>query len=92
MTIYHTPKNTERLEQLYAWVSVDDGGEGIVAGNVPGFGWTPLVTGSYENALRMGKAAKQVEQATGKRIRLLKFTGRIEVYPAGEIGDRNVRP
>lgn len=62
------------LPSLWAWVAVDAmGGEGIVAGIMPGIGSTPLVTGKEK--LARGAMAKIVElmPRMGRRYELRRY-------------------
>ena len=44
--VIHDPGNEEKIDRLYAFLSIDDQGRnGIVASILPGLGSTPLVTG-----------------------------------------------
>jgi len=58
-------------EYLYAWCcedSGDDGGIGITATLT-----LPMVTVSQEIALKLKGVAKQISEAAGKEVKLIKF-------------------
>jgi hypothetical protein len=71
-----SPPNERELDELYAFLSVDDNGlRGIVAGPIPGiFGMTTFVTGSPKVLDYMRSVVPAIAKATGKRIVLYKFT------------------
>lgn len=78
MTIIHAPKNTQtRIESVYAFLSEDDGGEGLCGANVGGQ-WMPLITADPKVLDKLRHIAKQVAEMTGKKIKLVKFTTREE--------------
>lgn len=70
-----------KIEEMWAWVSVDPdtGDEGIVAANMPGLGWHPLVTGRKHLTEKMELLAQRVAKESGRKIRLVRFTSRTEV-------------
>jgi hypothetical protein len=72
--IIHSPPNERELDELYAFLSVDDKGlRGIVAGLIPGIGAQPLITGSPTVLALMKRMAPKLAKETGKRIALYKF-------------------
>lgn len=68
MTVIHDPENTQKLDKLYAYISVDENGnEGIMA--IPTqLGTTPLITGSPELFYTFGKMVDRVRDMTDKKI------------------------
>jgi hypothetical protein len=73
--IIHSPPNERELDELYAFLSVDDNGlRGLVAGFIPGIGATTFVTGSPKVLDYMRSRIPELAKATGKRIVLYKFT------------------
>lgn len=72
--IIHDPGNTQPIETIYAYLTIDDQGRhGIVAAFIPNLGSTPLVTGSRQNAKNMQPAAERVAKLTDKRVGLFAF-------------------
>lgn len=69
----HSPPNDAPLDELWAWVSVDDTGEGLIANIVPGIGATVLVTGRRSIAEQLRLYALEVSKRTDKRVRLVRF-------------------
>jgi hypothetical protein len=75
MTEYQTPPNEERIDRLYAFMSVDEKGfNGVIASILPGLGATPLVTGSRRVAHKLIPIAEKVARETGKKVGLYVFT------------------
>ncbi|MDK9739312.1 hypothetical protein KI655_18615 [Vibrio sp. D404a] len=62
------------LDYLYAFIADNGGeeGEGIIASMTP-LGATPLVTGSYETAMKMKPLAENVAEVSGKEVRMVKY-------------------
>jgi hypothetical protein len=71
-TAFMSPPNSRPLKTLYAFVSEDgDGNHGIIAhgvGNVPNL---PLVTMDERLLPAMRQIAREVKQATGKKVLLV---------------------
>lgn len=76
MTQVHDPKNTEKIDTLWAVLSVDDtGNEGMVAANIAGT-WFPIVWCYEKNTEKMLKFAAEVKANTNKKLRLVKFSSK----------------
>lgn len=69
----HSPPNEAPLADLFAFVSVDEAGEGIIASIIPDIGATLLVTGRLRITEKMKPLAEQAARQTGKRVRLVRF-------------------
>jgi hypothetical protein len=72
-TIILSPPNTQPITELYAFISVDEHGEGIVSaviGNIA----LPLVSGDLHMIEQMRPHARRCAEV--KRIELVKFTAR----------------
>ncbi len=82
--VVHTPKNyMGRIDAIWAVLSVDDGGEGVVAAPVgPGRMTIPLIAADKARLDSVIPFAKQLAPRLGKVLRLAKFTKRedIEIY------------
>jgi len=73
--IIHDPGNTDRLDEVYVFMSIDEEGRnGIVASILPELGSTPLVTGSRMAAKAMKPLAQEIAKLTGKPVGLFRFT------------------
>jgi hypothetical protein len=73
MTIHVAP-NEERINTLYAYLSIDEEGKnGICAHVIDRLGSTPLVTSKRRIAEQMRPLAKLCAKETGKRIGLFEF-------------------
>jgi hypothetical protein len=78
MTIIHTEPNEAVITELYAFLSTDETGEGIVGEMIDG-AWTPLVTSKLRIAEKMRPLARHIAEVSGKPVRLVKFTARQEM-------------
>jgi hypothetical protein len=79
MTLIHDAPNEAEITELYVFLSTDATGEGIV-GALVGRAWTPLVTSKLRIAEKvMRPLARQAAKASGKPVRLVRFTMREEV-------------
>jgi len=83
MTIIHSPTNTFRITAIWAAISVDEGGEGLCAVNLNGK-WMPLIAADETRLKWVVDQARMLAKASGKRIKIIKMTSRIEVmdFPA----------
>jgi hypothetical protein len=71
--LIHNPPNAGAIDELYAWVSITDTGEGILGAMIEGSGY-PLVTGSRQVATTIFRnLATKVGEAAGCDVRLLRF-------------------
>ena len=69
-----------RIDSMYAYLSVDDGGEGLVASAISAeLPMCPLVCYRRETAAKMRPYALLCTQTSGKVIRLARFTKRIDM-------------
>lgn len=85
MTIIHSPENTFRITAVWAAVSVDEGGEGLCAVNLNG-SWTPLIAADERRLEWVVDQARHLARMTGKRIKIIKLTSRIEVMDIPPFG------
>lgn len=69
-----------KINELFAFISTDEGpeDEGIIASKM-GDAWMPLVGADQKRVDSLRPIAKQIAQATGKRVVLVKFTHREDV-------------
>jgi hypothetical protein len=84
-TIIHNPANTHRIDAIWAAVSVDDGGEGICAVQMNGV-WTPLLAADEKRLEWVVAQARDLARATGKRIKIIKLTARIDIMEIAQFG------
>lgn len=71
----HSPDNEAPIDELYAWLSVDDNGNhGICAGVIRGVGAALFVSGDKRLALAMKGEAAEIARAVGKPVALYGFT------------------
>ena len=70
----HTPPNEAgSRDDLYAYVSVDEHGEGICAGIVPRVGATPLITARRHLAEGLFREVAREIAASGRKVRLVRY-------------------
>jgi hypothetical protein len=84
VTVVHSPQNyMGMIDAIWAVLSVDDGGEGVVAAPVGPSGMTlPLIAADKTRLDILVPLAKRIAPKLRKVLRLAKFTQRqdIEVY------------
>jgi hypothetical protein len=82
-----TPKNTmPRIDSIWAYLSVDpdDGNEGVLSAPLLGPGsQVPLIAADEARLKSIGPIAEKIAQATGRRVRLVKFATREVVREFG---------
>ena len=78
----HDPGNTERLDRLYVFMSIDDeGNNGIVASIIPAIAAAgPLVTSSLGVAEYMKGLAQEVADKTGKPVGMFAFRRETQLW------------
>lgn len=64
-----------KIEEMFAFVAIDDGVEGIVGINTPS-GWAPLVGADMKRVDALRPLAKKIAETSEKEIRILKFSVR----------------
>lgn len=70
----HDPGNEIDIQDLYAFLSVDEEGrQGICGTSLGSLGMTPLVTGKASLVQAMQDIARQISRETGKRVHLYRF-------------------
>lgn len=71
------------IDEMWAWLSVDDEGEGVLAGMIPGLGSMPLVGADQERMESLRPIAIRIAKAAGVGVSLVKFSDRtlIENHP-----------
>ncbi len=90
MDIY-TPKNTKQIIAIWAVISEDEGGDGLLGGIVGNIA-TPLITADADRVEQLIEHARKLVEANlvgGKRIKLIKLAAREEVM---EISGRDRQP
>lgn len=74
ITVVHDAPNEALITELFAFVSLDDTGEGICASIMPGLGSTPLVTSKARVADQMKTLAADIARRSGKPVKLVRFS------------------
>jgi hypothetical protein len=80
--VAHAPPNyLGRIDHIWAFLSVDDGGEGVIAAPLGGM-TVPLVAADKRRVDSLIPIAKRMATMFGKPIRLAKFSKRedVEIY------------
>ena len=72
MTIYHTPKNEQPMDEIYVVLSQDDKGEGIISA-MTDMGGMPLVFGHAKMIPLMKEITNKMAKDTGKKVVIGKF-------------------
>jgi len=87
MTIIHSPENTFRITAIWAAVSVDEGTgmEGVCAMIVNGMS-IPLLAADETRLEWIVAQARMLANASGKRIKIIKLTSRVEVMEIPAFG------
>lgn len=76
----------QKIQELYAFVSVDEGGEGVigqtcvVAGKLT---FMPFVCADKERMEILKPVAKHIAEEMGRKVRLIKLSGREELEEYG---------
>lgn len=75
--IIHDPCNKETIDNLYAFISVDENGnEGILGASLPPGQVLPLVFSDMSLSDKMRDIAKGIAVHTDKTIKLVKFSNK----------------
>lgn len=69
----------DKIEELYAFVAVDETGEGITAFLGPDGTWMPMVGADPARVDSLKLMAQSLAQTSGKKIVLAKFSVREDV-------------
>jgi hypothetical protein len=88
MTVVHSPPNEQlRIDEVWMFVSIDETGEGVCAAPLMGpDSLVPLIAADTKRLQQLIPWAREIARATGKTIKLLKFTTRseeMEITPDG---------
>lgn len=78
-TVIHDPKNTFKIESLYAFISEDETGEGLCGAPMLGMGSMPLIAADEARLESLRSIAKQLAKMTKKKIKLIKLTSRVDL-------------
>ena len=81
MIVVHAPPNTlPRIDNIWAVLSVDEGGEGVVAAPIQkGMLTVPLIAADEAHLEDILQVAHALAKMTGKRMKLVRFSSRHEV-------------
>jgi hypothetical protein len=87
MTVIDIPKNIAIIKEIYAFVSSDQDGEGIIGERLSINGMMtmmPFICADKERMETLRPLAIKIGNETGKKIKLIKFTGREEIQVISE--------
>lgn len=79
---YSAPRNyMGRIDSLWAYLSIDDGGEGLIAAPLPGRPnvTMPLIAADKTRLESIKPIARSMARSFGKTIRLVRFKAREDV-------------
>lgn len=75
---------SRKVTEMFAWLAVEENGsEGIIAGPVGRHELMPLVGGDRKRMEALRPVAEYVQQQTGLRIKLVRFSEREELESIG---------
>ena len=80
----HSPPNDAPITELFAFVSLDAGGEGICASILPNLGSVALVTGRRSVAEQMKEFAREIAALSGKPVHMIRFTRAERVWSSAD--------
>lgn len=76
----HNPRNTFQINHIWAFLSVDEGGEGVCAGPLLGKGTViPLIAADEKRLAILRPFAQELAKVFGKPIKLVRFSLREEI-------------
>ena len=80
---YRPPNYLPRIDSLFAFLSVDEGGEGVVAAQINGM-MMPLIAADHSRVLSLRPVARHIGAQSGVPIHLVQFTERhdLELFDA----------
>jgi hypothetical protein len=79
-TIVDAPGNyMGRIEQIWAYLSLDDGGEGVCGFQAAGLGNLPMIAADKRRMDQLRPYAQQLARMTRKPIRFVRFKQREDV-------------
>lgn len=82
--IIDVPSNGFEIRSLWAWLALDQDGEGILSASI-GSEHMPLVASTLDTAVALRRLARHTAASTGKTVRLVRFDSRTvieEIEPA----------
>lgn len=83
--IIDPPNHIQRITAIWAAISADETGEGICAVNSNGT-WMPLLAADEKRLEWIVDQARTLAKMTGKRIKIIKLTSRVEVMEIPAFG------
>lgn len=81
--VVHDPKNTFKIKSVWAFISEDEGGEGLVGAPMMGMGTMPLIAADEARLKDLKPLAREVAKLTKKKIKLIKLTMREDIEEFG---------
>lgn len=68
----------EKVTEVYCFVSVDEGGEGVIGKYFDG-AWHPFVCSDKNIMEKLKLYAREIGKESGKKIKIIRFTQREEI-------------
>ena len=81
--LIHAPPNGWPVRRLYAFLSVDEGGEGICSAQM-GLQHFPMVVSSQRALDTLKAQAVQISKASGKKVILVEFKRAAELWSTAD--------
>jgi hypothetical protein len=81
------PNRTVSIDEVYMFISVDETGEGVCAAQITPQMMIPLMAADKKRLDAMMTYARHIATASGKTIKLVKFTTRHEIMDIVPNGD-----
>lgn len=81
-----TPKNYLKIEEIFAFISTDENGEGVIADTMIMHGelmQMPFVCADKARVDSLRKRAKEIAKMSGKKIKLIRLSLREDIEEIG---------
>jgi len=69
----------DRIDAVWAWISDDAEGEGIVGTRMPNGQWIPFIAADHERLEQLRPMAQMIADDTGRPIKLIRLSMRTDV-------------
>jgi hypothetical protein len=64
----------QKIDKLYAWISTDEFGEGVLEYEVPNMGWMPMVGADRKRIESYRGLVERIVVVTGRPVKLVVFS------------------
>jgi hypothetical protein len=69
----------DRIDSIYAFISSDETGEGVVAMWTQDMGWLPMIAADEARLENLKPVARVIADTQKRKVKLIKLTTRVEV-------------